>query len=196
MRAVVGLGNPGAQYAATRHNAGFMVVERLARRWGTAFEPQRGVLRMARACRGGQAVLLIEPLMFMNSSGEALARLDPGLGVAANECVVVHDDLDLVCGRVAVKQSGGSGGHRGLESIMGCYGPEFVRVRVGIGPRPGDQDAVSFVLQPFASEEAALIDAAIQRAGDAVETIIADGVVQAMNRFNARSGTTGPMSAG
>ena len=193
MKLIVGLGNPGARYAATRHNVGFMVADCLARRWRLRFS-RLPVAVVARGRLRDQAVVLIEPLTFMNCSGEALAELDPELQLASGDLIVVHDDLDLARGRVAIKAGGGTGGHRGIASITERRGPDFVRVRVGIG-RPGEgRDPVTYVLEPFDTSEREVIDPAIERAADAVEAIIADGVVRAMNRFNTRSAAVDPSS--
>jgi PTH1 family peptidyl-tRNA hydrolase len=186
MRTIVGLGNPGDEHARTRHNVGFAVVEELARRWGADFTRPRRGSRVARARFDGETVILVEPLTYMNCSGDALARLDADLRPLPAEMIVVHDDLDLACGRVAVKNGGGTGGHRGLASLIAWGGPEFVRVRVGIGRPSAEQDAVSFVLRPFRAEERSLIEDAIARAGDAVEAVLRQGVERAMNTFNTR----------
>lgn len=186
MRTVVGLGNPGDEYAGTRHNVGFVVVEELARRWGAEFgKPRRGS-RVARAQIRGEAVILVEPLLFMNCSGDALARLDADLRPRVDELIVVHDDVDLPCGRVAIKKGGGAGGHRGIASVIAWGGPEFVRARIGVGRPPAGQETASFVLKPFRADERAPIVAAVERAADAVEAILEFGPQRAMNSFNTR----------
>lgn len=186
MRAVVGLGNPGEEYAGTRHNVGFMVVEELARRWGADFGRARRGSRVARARFRGAAVNLIEPLMYMNCSGDALARLDADLRPLAADMVVVHDDLDLECGRVAVKKGGGTGGHRGLASLVAWCGPDFVRTRIGIGRPPLGQEVATYVLRPFRTPERPIVEKAISRAADAVEAVLGAGVERAMSEFNVR----------
>jgi len=196
MRSVVGLGNPGEEYAATRHNVGFMVVERLAHRWGDRFGAPRRGARLALARFRGQPILLVEPLMFMNCSGEALARIDLGVQLSPDECIVIHDDLDLRYGRVAIKRGGGSGGHRGLASIAAWGGTDFIRVRVGIGRPDQGRDVVDYVLEAFAPEERATLDEILERAGDAVETIVSEGVARAMNKFNSRSAMPDSLCAG
>ena len=186
MRAVVGLGNPGEEYAGTRHNVGFLVVEELARRWGVEFgRPRRGS-RIARAHFRGEAVNLIEPLTYMNCSGDALGRLDADLRPGAADIVVVHDDLDLPCGRVAIKKGGGTGGHRGIASLVAWAGGDFVRVRIGVGRPPVGQDAAAFVLRNFRKDERPVLEQAVQRAADAAEAVLTDGVERAMNTFNTR----------
>lgn len=130
---------------------------------------------------------LVEPLLYMNCSGEALARLDADLRPIAGEIVVVHDDVDLPCGRVALKKGGGTGGHRGLASLVAWGGPDFVRTRVGIGRPPAGHETAAFVLRPFRAEERPLIEEAILRAADAVESILTVGPESAMNSFNTRA---------
>jgi len=198
MYVVVGLGNPGRRYATTRHNVGFMIIEQLARRWQIALAPADSACIGRGAYRDTQ-VTLMQPQRFMNLSGDAVVATVPELersadGIetdAANpmQLVVIHDDLDLPCGRLRVKRGGGSGGHRGVESIAARCGTEFFRIRVGIGrPAPG-HDAAAHVLEPFAPDEEKLIAEAIVRAGDAVEMLISDGVTATMNRFNQRGAT-------
>jgi PTH1 family peptidyl-tRNA hydrolase len=179
---VVGLGNPGTEYAHTRHNVGFMVVECVAQRWNIGLAPA-GALRMGGGSVAGQSVRLVEPQMFMNRSGSALAQLV----VAADDTfMVVHDDLDLPPGQLRVRRRGGSAGHRGIASIVDRLGSEFVRVRVGIG-RPADGDDVSdFVLRALTTAELTALRDDVERAGDAVECVITNGPETAMNRFNVR----------
>jgi len=184
MRIVVGLGNPGRAYAHTRHNVGFCVVDELARRWDIRLgRPHRG-LRMTRGVICGQPTTLVEPQMYMNVSGDALAQLDGS--IAAPALIVIHDDLDLATGRLRVKRGGGTAGHHGLDSIVARYGADFTRVRIGIGRAPHGTDPAEHVLSNFEGDEGELIAAAIQRAADAVECIVRDGDVHAMNCFNVR----------
>jgi len=131
--------------------------------------------------------------MYMNLSGQALAQLQPAVNVA--ELIVVHDDLDLACARLRIKRGGGSGGHRGVESIVERYGPQFVRVRLGVGRPPAGEDAAEYVLSPFAHTESARIEAAVIRAADAVECVRQYGVEMAMNQFNTRSNSATPSMA-
>jgi PTH1 family peptidyl-tRNA hydrolase len=193
MRVIVGLGNPGHRYAATRHNVGFAVLEELARRWRLPFGPTRHGGRLAPGLIDNEQVLLVEPQRYMNMSGPALSELQPL--VSAAELIVVHDDLDIECGRIRVKRGGGTGGHRGIESIAEHYGPDFVRVRVGIGRPPAGEDPAAYVLSPFADAEREPITAAVARAADAVECIQRHGVEGAMNRFNTRSKSASPVTA-
>jgi len=172
----VGLGNPGRSYERTRHNVGFLVADELARRHGGSWR-KRKKAEAAPITLGLQDVTLLKPTTFMNNSGSALAGHN-----RAEDLIVVHDDLDLPEGDVRVKVGGGAGGHNGLRSVIGRCGPDFVRVRVGVGrPAPG-MDVTDYVLSKMNS---ALRDA-VPRAADAVEAVVEDGPEAAMNRFNAR----------
>lgn len=190
MHLVVGLGNPGQEYAGSRHNVGFAVVEELARRWGLPLGPARHGMRIVLGVVAGKHVALIEPQMYMNMSGPAL--VGAGQEVDVTQLVAVHDDLDLELGGIRVKRGGGTAGHRGLRSIVECYGEDFVRVRIGVG-RPPRKDAITYVLSKFNDEERETIAAAITRAADAVECIVAEGEERAMNTFNVRT-PEGPLA--
>jgi len=184
MHLVVGLGNPGPEYEGSRHNVGFAVLEELRRRWTLSLGPVRHGVRMGRGTVAGKLVALIEPQMYMNRSGPALVRA--ARYVETRELTVIHDDLDLEPGCVRVKRGGGTAGHRGLDSIVECFGQEFTRVRVGIGRPPQGRDAVDYVLSKFRNEESEIIAGAIRRAADAVESILVEGPERAMNLFNSR----------
>jgi PTH1 family peptidyl-tRNA hydrolase len=181
---LVGLGNPGAEYATSRHNAGFMVVDTLAARWRVPLSVHAGV-RSGHGVVAGQPALLIEPQTFMNRSGDAVAAFLPAVD---DRLVVIYDDLDLPSGRLRIRPRGGSGGHRGVASIVERVGQDFARVRVGIGRPPAGSDAVGHVLDPLPADELAGFRAAVARAADAVEYLIGSGIEAAMNRFN--TGTT------
>ena len=184
MKAVVGLGNPGASYARTRHNVGFWVVDELAARHGLRFARRSYKAEVAEGRIADEDVMLLKPQTFMNASGEAVGRARRDLGLEPGEIVVVYDDLDLPVGRIRVRAAAGAGGHHGVESVIEVLGSkEFPRVRIGIG-RPGDGDAVDYVLAPPAPDEREALDASIERAADAVEAVLAEGVARAMSRFN------------
>jgi PTH1 family peptidyl-tRNA hydrolase len=189
-RLVVGLGNPGARYAATRHNVGFRVVERLAARHGAVFEASEALSgRVARRVVGGLDCALLEPTTFMNRSGDSVAAALacwPGL-VPERDLLVVYDDLDLPLGRLRLRPGGSAGGHRGIADIARALATNAIpRLRFGIG-HPGSAAAVvDWVLEPFsAEEETERLPAAIDRAADAVVCVLADGLATAMDRFNA-----------
>ncbi len=182
----MGLGNPGAEYAETRHNAGFCVVDALARRWGGRF--RRGLFAQSETCRihlAGIPVLLVKPMTYMNLSGKALAPLLRREAIPAARLVVVHDDMDVPLGRLRLRAGGGTGGHRGMASVIASLGTEAVaRVRVGIGRPPDGIDAAQFVLSPVRGGERALWQQAIDSAAEAVEVVLRDGLERAMERFN------------
>lgn len=189
-RLVVGLGNPGPEYVATRHNVGFRVVELLARRAGAVLVSDPGLRgRTARVRLAGRDCVLLEPMTFMNRSGETVAAaLDrwPDL-VPERDLLVVFDDLDLPPGRLRLRPGGGAGGHRGLADIVRVLGTQAIpRLRFGIGHPGTAAQVVDWVLEPFtAAEEAEILPPAIERAADAVESVLGEGMTIAMGRFNA-----------
>jgi PTH1 family peptidyl-tRNA hydrolase len=183
---IVGLGNPGAEYARTRHNAGFLVVEELAQRakadW--SFEKKFNA-RVAKAERDGRKILLAEPQTFMNLSGEAVNALLNFYRVPLAQLLVVVDDADLPFGEIRLRPKGSSGGHHGLESIEQHVGaPTFARLKIGIGRKDGRREITGHVLGKFSSEEKLLLEKVLQRAADQAECWVADGIEKAMNRFN------------
>jgi PTH1 family peptidyl-tRNA hydrolase len=173
---VVGLGNPGRSYERTRHNVGYLVADELARRHGGTWRKKKKA-EAAPVSLGPKNSTLLKPTTFMNNSGSALA------GYKASDLIVVHDDLDLEAGTVRVKVGGGAGGHNGLRSIIQNLGPEFVRVRIGIGRPPVGMTVTDYVL----SRMDAVVRDAVPRAADAVEAVLEEGPEAAMNRFNVRS---------
>jgi len=181
---LVGLGNPGVRYAKTRHNIGFMVLDRLAESLGLSFREKTDY----RACNGsisGQKVVLMEPLTFMNRSGTAVRKVFSKYAVIPEHIIVIHDDLDLASGRLKIRERGSAGGHKGIESVIQNLGTqEFIRVRIGIGRDPliPTED---YVLSRFRKEEQALIKDAIARAVEAISCMIDKGVDKAMNKFNS-----------
>jgi len=185
---VVGLGNPGDEYEATRHNAGFMLVERLAGAWGAELRGRLFKARTARARRGGEEVLLVAPKTYMNRSGAAVREAMAGKEVAADRLVVAYDDLDIPLGEIRVRRSGRPGTHKGMISIVGAIGTEaFARVRIGIGPLPAGRDAAEYVLEPFKRDERAELDRSLGDAAEAVDLILDGRIDRAMTRFNRRS---------
>lgn len=184
---VVGLGNPGPKYAATRHNVGFMVADALQSRAAGAGWQEKFLGLAARAELAGRPALLLKPLTYMNLSGRSAARAAAFFRIGVSEIIVVHDDLDLEFGVVRVKVAGGTGGHKGLVSCTAeLADPGFVRVRVGIG-RPPFGDATDYVLQAFSKSEAAELADVVERAADAVVAVVKSGTVKAMNEFNRKA---------
>jgi PTH1 family peptidyl-tRNA hydrolase len=185
MRVIVGLGNPGPAYVRTRHNVGFMVVDELARRWRASLDPIGGNMCGAQMTIAGEQVMLVEPHLYMNRSGSALAEITPA--VTASDMIVIHDDLDLDFGAVRVKRGGGTAGHRGLDSIVECCGTDFTRIRIGIGRPLHGEEVVDHVLSPFVAEPDEDVAGVIERAADAVECVLREGEEKTMNRFNVRT---------
>jgi peptidyl-tRNA hydrolase, PTH1 family len=183
---IVGLGNPGAEYARTRHNAGFQVVEELARRARADWALEKKFeARVAKIGRDSGRILLAEPQTFMNASGEAVSGLLNFYQVPLAQLLVVVDDADLPFGEIRLRPKGGSGGHHGLESIEQHLGSqEFARLKVGIGRKDGRREITGHVLGRFGPEELLLLEKVLQRAADQAECWATDGVEKAMNRFN------------
>lgn len=183
-RLVVGLGNPGSEYRRTRHNAGFLVVDELARRWNLRFGSPKKQARLALGEVAGVPVALLEPLTYMNVSGEAVARAQRELHLTAADVIVAYDDVDLPLGRIRLRPQGSAAGHKGILSIMGSLGTqEFARLRIGIG-RPNGGDVRDYVLSPFTEDEEAVLADVLDRATAAIETFLTAGVDVAMNEHN------------
>ncbi len=184
---IVGLGNPGREYARTRHNAGFMVLDRLAGRWRADWGlDKKFKARLARGERDGKRLLLCEPQTFMNASGEAIGPLVKFYQVPPGRIVVVVDDADLPLGELRLRTGGSSGGHHGLESLIQHLGTrEFPRLRLGIGREAGGgREITDYVLTRFSPAEAELLEKVLTRACDQLECWLNEGIVKAMNRFN------------
>lgn len=185
MKVIVGLGNPGKRYERTRHNVGFLVVDRIASEKRVSVTKKKYRSLVGNWQGDGETTLLVKPQTYMNSSGEAVKNLFRYLPVAVRDLVVVHDDLDLPFGRIRIRPRGGAGGHRGVLSILQALGEEgFFRIRVGIGRPPQGLDPTDFVLQPFADDEAASLSRIVSRAVLAVETLLKEGPQRAMETFN------------
>lgn len=186
MRLVVGLGNPGERYRRTRHNAGFLVIDRLADRAGVVGRLDADAW-VAPARLAGQDVLLARPLTYMNLSGPCVARLLAACGASPADLVVVVDDVALELGVVRVRPRGSHGGHNGLRSIVERIdSTEFARVRLGVRSGGPPADLAEYVLAEFASEEGPLLEQSLALAADATEFLLAEGPAEAMNRFNGR----------
>jgi len=185
---VVGLGNPGAAYAMTPHNLGFLVVDRLAERHGI-----RVTRNDSRALTGlgdiqGQGVMLVKPQTYMNLSGTSIRPLMDKHSFMPDDLVVVYDELDLPWTAVKIKKKGSAAGHNGMESMIGSLGTnEFIRVRLGIHPGRPLRDGAEFVLAPFRRSQLNDLDELLGYAADAVESILAEGVEKAMTKFNRRA---------
>jgi PTH1 family peptidyl-tRNA hydrolase len=182
---IVGLGNPGRRYARTRHNVGYRVADEFCRRnrirmWRTRFDSKFGAGTVS-----AERCAVIKPKTYMNRSGYAAAAAAEKCKIVPDRIIVISDDIDLPVGRIRVRRSGSSGGHKGLESIIDELATEtFPRIRVGVGD-PGGRDPAEFVLSSFKVEEEGIITGAVANAARAVEVIIADGIDRAMAEFNA-----------
>jgi PTH1 family peptidyl-tRNA hydrolase len=203
VRLVLGLGNPGERYAATRHNLGFRVIDELARRHrivvdalecnallgeGTAGERAAGAAAGGGVEAAAPRLVLAKPQTYMNRSGFAARCLVERRGLGLGDVLVVYDEVALPLGRIRLRPSGGPAGHRGMESVLGeLRSDEVARLRLGIAPEPPPEDLVEFVLAPFAADEAEAVAKAVVSAADACEAWLAEGVEAAMNRYNAGS---------
>ena len=185
MKAIVGLGNPGAEYKGTRHNIGFEVVDELARRWHVDVEVLEVGWRAVAVAKEHES-LLAKPTTFMNLSGEAVLSVGSFYKINLSDWLVVVDDVNLPLGRLRMRTMGSAGGHNGLKSVIQHIGPDFARLRIGVGRGDPKWDLADHVLARFEQEERRPVEEAIGRAADAVEMFVAEGIEPAMNRFNAR----------
>jgi PTH1 family peptidyl-tRNA hydrolase len=186
MHLIVGLGNPGAEYAQTRHNAGFLLVEKLAAQWKADWTNERKFqARLAKSDRQGKRVLLCEPQTFMNLSGETVGDVAGFYQLPLPQLIVAVDDADLPFGEIRLRPGGSSGGHHGLESIEQHLGSrEFARLRIGIGRKDGARQITNYVLGKFEPDEKGLLDKILERAANQVECWLAAGLQKAMSQFN------------
>jgi peptidyl-tRNA hydrolase, PTH1 family len=196
MYLIVGLGNPGNRYQSTRHNAGFLVVDRLAARWGCSVDKKQLGALVGKARIGNQSVVFAKPQSFMNRSGHPVASLLGYYKVAPAKLIVIHDELDLDLGRVKLKLGGGHGGHNGIRDIKAQLGKrDFSRVRFGISRAPSGWDTADYVLGKWAANEKSLVEETLDYAADAVEGIVGEGLPAAMNRFNTNSESTDSLTS-
>jgi PTH1 family peptidyl-tRNA hydrolase len=183
---IVGLGNPGEQYARTRHNVGVMVLGQAAARWKVKLSTT-GPMRQGRGRVGAVDVILAEPLAWMNQNGPVVKAILDECGLSPHELIVVHDDVDLPVGRLRIKRNGGSGGHNGILSLLTTLDTNlFCRLKVGIGRPPPMEETADYVLSPFTPEERFIIESALDRATLALECLLLEGVDVAMNRFHVQ----------
>ena len=186
---IVGLGNPGDQYRHTRHNFGFMVIDRLAEQLAVSLKKVKFKALLAETKLDGQALILAKPMTFMNDSGRAVGPLLRFFKVPPDHLLIVHDDLDLPLGSLRLRPTGSSGGQRGVASIIATLGTQdFPRLRLGISRPPGQMDPVAYVLQNFTPAEAELKEMVLNQAADAALTFIREGMQAAMNQYNGEVG--------
>lgn len=185
MYLIVGLGNPGPEYEATRHNLGFRVVDELAARLGLKTLKEKHHSFIGEGKIGGHKIILAQPQTFMNNSGPAVRGLLQWYKIEHQSLILVYDDVDLEVGQIRVREKGTAGGHHGVESVSASLGTgEFARVRIGIGRENLAADVTEYVLQRIPPAQREALDAAILTAADAVEMIITSGLIEAMNKFN------------
>ena len=185
---IAGLGNPGSQYEQTRHNAGFLVVDRLLARYGSGFAGTRFEAHVGEIQRADERLLILKPQTWMNESGRSLAAARQFYKAPVDRLIVVHDEVDLAFGQLRLKAAGGSGGHNGLKSTTQRLGdPGYLRLRFGIGRppgfRPGD-DLTRHVLGRFSGTERSDLDLLLDEAVDRLESVVDEGIIPAMNRYN------------
>lgn len=185
VRMIVGLGNPGRQYERTRHNVGFMAAAEILDRWRSGQDRVQDSAVVSPAAIGGIETIVVQPQTFMNLSGTAVQSVARRRGIEAGEILLIYDDADLALGSVRIRSGGSPGGHRGVASTVERLGTrEIPRVRLGIGRDDGE--LADHVLAPFSRAEQPAVRAMIERAADAVEAVVKDGLTAAMNRFNRR----------
>ena len=183
---IVGLGNPDSKYAETRHNVGFMAIDKLGEKCGCRFEKMKFEAIFGKCTVAGKQCLLCKPQTYMNNSGRAVRDIAAFYKVPTDRIIVVADDISLPVGKLRIRRSGSAGGHNGLKDIIAlCGGEGFARVKVGVGEKPHpDYDMADWVLGHFVGEDKKAIDKSVKRAADAIECIIKEGIEKGMNKFN------------
>ncbi len=191
MKLIVGLGNPGRGYANNRHNLGFMCLNHFARTQGIRFDKKQGQARIGSGEIADNKAVLAKPQTYMNRSGQSVSRLVNKFNINPDDLIIIHDDLDLPLGTIRIRRSGGSGGHKGIDSIISYLeSQDFSRLRIGIG-RPTtpsaeitEADIIAYVLSDFTPEEEQVITQVIPRASEAILCLLTEGLAAAMNKFN------------
>ena len=191
MKLIAGLGNPGKQYATSRHNIGFLVINRLAKANGIELKGRKFKSRLGKGDIEGHSVILAKPQTFMNLSGEAVSAIAQYYKIIPQDIIVAHDDLDLPFGTIKIKTKGGSGGHHGLDSIIALlHGDRFLRVRIGIGKPPHEGDDADFVLSPFNESESTQLEKVIDNAYTCLGMLLTHDPEIVMNRFHRKEEST------
>jgi peptidyl-tRNA hydrolase, PTH1 family len=186
MKLIVGLGNPGIQYALTRHNVGFWVIDALSKQWQIPIHREKWQAAMGEGMIEREKVLLIKPLTYMNRSGTAVRSAIDWFKIDLDDLCIIYDDLDLPLGKIRLRPQGSPGGHNGMKSLITCLGNHsFKRIKIGIG-RPTELSVSSYVLSPFLAEEKDQIDQAVLQSVRAIQTWIHTDFIQAMNQYNGR----------
>jgi PTH1 family peptidyl-tRNA hydrolase len=189
MKLIIGLGNPGRSYASNRHNIGFICLRYFARARAIKLNQNKGLARIGTGVVAGNKVVLARPQTFMNNSGQSVSRLLRKFKVSPKDLLVIHDDLDLPLAKIRISSGSGSGGHKGINSIIQELGTQdFTRIRVGIGrpanPTPTEDDIIAYVLSDFTPQERKAVSSVIPRVSEAILCLLTEGLTTAMNRFN------------
>ena len=185
---IAGLGNPGDKYRETRHNVGFFVIDALSSEYAIPFDRKKFDAFYGRGSVRGAEVILVKPQSYMNRSGIPICRLIEYFGISHRNMLVIHDDIDLVYGRIKIKAKGGHGGHNGVRSIIDTLGDEnFTSLRVGIGRSENESNVTSHVLGRFRKDEKKMLEQIVAHSRDAAATILCEGTKEGMNRFNERT---------
>jgi PTH1 family peptidyl-tRNA hydrolase len=189
MKLIVGLGNPGRSYARNRHNIGFICLNHFARSEGIKFDKKKGLARIGKGKVVDNEVVLARPQTFMNNSGKSLSRLIKKFKIDIKDLLVIHDDLDLPPAKIRISHGSGSGGHKGINSIIQELGTQdFIRIRIGIGrpnkPEISEDDIIAYVLSDFTHAEKRAIDKIVPRVDEAILCLLTEGLTPAMNKFN------------
>ena len=185
MKIIVGLGNPGAKYAGTRHNVGFSVILKLADKYNISLTEKKHKAEFGKGIIEGEKVILAMPQTYMNLSGESVRELMDYYKCDCSDIIVIYDDIDLAVGRLRIREKGSAGGHNGMKNIILHLGSqEFTRIRVGVGQKPKNMDLADYVLSRFGSDEQIVMNEGFDRACEAVAVALAEGTPAAMNRFN------------
>lgn len=187
MKLIVGLGNPTAQYAGTRHNVGFDVIERLAEKYNIGVDTLKHKGVYGKGKIEGQSVILLKPMTFMNLSGESVSAVANYYKIEAQDIIVIYDDINLDVGRLRIREKGSAGGHNGIKNIIAHLGTDmFPRIRVGVGMKPKKMDLADYVLSRFSEEERAMMEQGYEWACDAVALMVRDDIAKAMNDYNGK----------
>lgn len=185
MKIIVGLGNPGAKYAGTRHNVGFSVILKLADKYNISLTEKKHKAEFGKGIIEGEKVILAMPQTYMNLSGESVRELMDYYKCDCSDIIVIYDDIDLAVGKLRIREKGSAGGHNGMKNIILHLGSqEFTRIRVGVGQKPKNMDLADYVLSRFGSDEQPVMNEGFDRACEAVAVALSEGTPAAMNRFN------------
>lgn len=187
MKLIVGLGNPTSQYEGTRHNVGFEVIDLMAEKYGIAVDTVKHKGMYGKGRIGGETVILLKPMTYMNLSGESVVQVAAYYKIAPEDIIVIYDDINLDVGRLRIRGKGSAGGHNGIKNIIAhLKTEEFPRIRIGVGMKPPKMDLVDYVLSHFSKEDQEKMEEGYERACKAAELLVQDELEQAMNEFNGK----------